>query len=163
MTVFWKETSMFSHSTILLTSPAHQQWSPWAFQRFRCWTGFSSSCSLRSSMENIRGTVVWARWVVQRCCPWPIIKVVVRQKLSKAGKAETSPALTLISNKSIFFSIVLTLSCTSKTLMESLCSPEFSLFKQDYSKCLYRKNIWTSMQFKKPWKPWPLLSILPLV
>ena len=55
---FWKKTLMFRRTIILLKSPAHQQWSPWAFQRFWCSTGFSSSCSLLPSLRNIGVTVM---------------------------------------------------------------------------------------------------------
>ena len=55
-TTFWKQTSMFCGFTTLLNSPAHQEWSPEAFQRFSCWTGFSCSCSFRPSLRNICGT-----------------------------------------------------------------------------------------------------------
>ena len=70
MTAFWKQTSMFRRMTILLDSPAHQHWSPLAFQRFWCWTGFSSSGSLQPSLQNIGGTVLQARCGVQWCCSW---------------------------------------------------------------------------------------------
>ena len=46
-----------------VSSPAHQQWSPLAFQRFQCWTSFSSNCSLWPSLRNIGGIAVRARWV----------------------------------------------------------------------------------------------------
>ena len=54
---FWKQSSMFCRTIILLKSPSNQQWSPWAFQRFWCSTGFSSCCPPRPSLRNIGGTV----------------------------------------------------------------------------------------------------------
>lgn len=125
--------------------------------------------------KSTTATVFWKLSSSQTAKSMGISEVLSVRKLSKAEKAETTPALTLISNSSIFFSIALTLSCMSKMLTESPWSPKFILFTwekifdkyaswlshtvssktSDMGKFLSCKNTWTSLCNSKPWRYLP--------